>query len=212
MNGQPVVDVGAGDGLYSKQLHEEGAQVTAVEVEPQKVSNARTKLPSEIDVRLGAAENLPLEENSQQLACFFFSLHHVPIDLHEAAFDEVQRVLRPGGRLHVVEPFPYGTMFDVVSMVEDETFVRTNSHKTLDRLDEDQRFRLLAKDVYVLTREFPTFEVFLDKIVRPDSDRASKYEAVASEMRDTYDRVIENVNGVRVLHQPCAAYHFEVST
>lgn len=207
---RPVVDIGAGDGVYAKQLYEEGAYVTAIEVDPTKVSNAKSNIPPGIDVLLGAAEKLPLKTNSQQLACFFFSLHHVPADLHRAAFDEVRRVLRSGGRLHVVEPYPFGTMFDVVRMVEDETFVRTNSHNVLDRLDEDQSFKLLAKNEYILTREYPTFEFFLDKIVRPDPDRYSQYKAVASDMRHTFERVIENVDGKRVLHQPCASYHFQV--
>ena len=103
LQGQPVVDVGAGDGVYSRQLHEEGADVTAVEIEAQKVAKAKALLPADIDVRLGSAEQLPLEDGSQQLVCFFFSLHHVPMDLHDAAFSEVCRVSQPGARLHVVD-------------------------------------------------------------------------------------------------------------
>lgn len=206
-----VVDIGAGDGVYSKQLHSEGAQVTAIEIDPEKVSNARSNLAPDINVMLGAAEELPLGSNSQQLACLFFSLHHVPADLHAQAFDEVCRVLEPGGRLHVVEPYPYGTMFDVVRMVEDETDVRAKSHDVLNRLETDRRYRLLDKHDYVLTREYPTFDFFVDKIVRPDPDRSAAYEKVAAEMQTIYDRVVESSDGRKVLHQPCAAYHFEVS-
>ena len=143
LNGQTVVDVGAGDGVYSQLLSAEGARVTAVEIDPVKVAKAKSQLPTDIDVKLGAAERLPLENKSQDLVCFFFSLHHVPAGVQDAAFDEVHRVVRPGGRLHVVEPYPFGTMFDVVRMVEDETLVRTNSHKVLGQLHKDKRFNFL---------------------------------------------------------------------
>ena len=210
LEGQPVVDVGAGDGVYSRQLHEEGADVTAVEIEAQMVAKAKALLPADIDVRLGSAEQLPLEDTSQQLVCFFFSLHHVPMDLQDAAFSEVCRVSQPGARLHVVEPYPYGTMFEVVRMVEDETLVRTNSHKVLGQLELNPRFSLHSKHEYVLTREYPFFDHFVEKIVRSDPDRLEAFAHVSEEMERTFNRVIEESGGARVLHQPCAAYHFAV--
>jgi SAM-dependent methyltransferase len=208
--GQAVVDVGAGDGAFSRQLAEEGATVTAVEVDSDKVAKARASLPVEVEVVLGRAEDLPLKSQSQDLACLFFSLHHIPENAQDAAFAEVLRVLKPGGRLHVVEPYPYGTMFDVVRMVEDETRVRTHSHEILSRLGEAGEFRLLARQEYVLTREYPRFDVFVEKIVQPDADRRRIFSTVATDMEATYNRVVDEVNGARVLHQPCAAYHFQV--
>ncbi|MDA5095653.1 class I SAM-dependent methyltransferase [Aliiroseovarius sp. KMU-50] len=205
-----VVDIGAGDGIFSKQLHAEGAVVTAVEIDAVKVARAQSGLPVDVDVILGTAENLPLETDTQDLACFFFSFHHVPIELQDAAFNEAHRVLRPTGRLHIVEPFPFGSMFDVVRFVEDETFVRTHSHELLNRLGEGGRFGLLSKNDYVLTREYPSFDSFLDKIVRPDPDRQAAFEHVATEMEEAFDQAIDDSDQRRVLHQPCAAYHFAV--
>lgn len=208
LQGQSVVDIGAGDGIYSRDLHDAGAHVTAVEVDAQKVASARAALPADIDVRLGTAEALPVSAASQTLACFFFSLHHVPADCHAAAFDEAYRVLRPGGRLHVVEPYPHGSMFDVVRLVEDETAVRTHSHKVLNRLGDNPRFDLADKTDYVLTREFPTFDFFVAKIVQADPDRSATFPSVAGEMRRAYDAAVDMRDGRCLLHQPCAAFHF----
>ncbi|MEX0340918.1 MAG: class I SAM-dependent methyltransferase [Arenibacterium sp.] len=209
--GRAVVDIGAGDGLYAEQLHAEGATVTAVEIDPDKVARARARLASGIDVLLGAAEDLPIGAGTQDLACLFFSLHHVPADRHARAFDEICRVVKPGGRLHIVEPYPYGTMFDVVRLVDDETHVRTHSHKLLNRLETDPRFRLLNKHDYVLTRNFPGFDALVDRIIRTDPARAAMYENVATEMQMVYNRVVETAGDRNLLHQPCAAYHFEVT-
>ena len=211
LRGMAVADVGAGDGLYSRDLAQAGARVTAIEVDPGKVRKAKDNLMPNIDVRLGRAEELPLSAKSQGLVCFFFALHHVPVDAQDAALSEVRRVLAPGGRLHVVEPYPHGTMFDVVRMVEDETFVRTNAHRVLSGLDGDGAFQLVDKRDYVLTREYPTFTAFVDKIVKPDPDRSAVFARVSQAMEETYDTVIEDNDGARVLHQPCAAYHFAVS-
>jgi SAM-dependent methyltransferase len=209
LRGKTVVDVGAGDGGFSLKLALEGATVTPVEVDSAKVAKIRANLPGGVEVVLGRAEELPLKSQSQDLACMFFSLHHVPESGQSAAFNEILRVLKPGGRLHVVEPYPYGTMFDVVRMVEDETRVRTHSHDILSRLGEAAEFRLVARQEYVLTREYPSFDIFVDKIVNSDADRRKVFPAVAGTMEDTYNRVVEVVDGVRVLHQPCAAYHFQ---
>ena len=211
LEGLHVVDVGAGDGVYSRQLDAAGANVTAIEIDPGKVAKAREILPKSINFNLGAAEDLPLITASQDLACLFFSLHHVPSERQSAGFGEIRRVLRSKGRLHIVEPYPYGTMFDVVRMVEDETIVRTNSHQLLNRLDGEHGFSLGKKREYVLTREYPTFEFFLKKIVLPDPDRTRAYEALDSEMADTFNKVKETLDGRVVLHQPCAAYHFSVT-
>ena len=115
--GRNIADVGAGDGTFAKQLDQEGATVTGVEIDPEKVKNAAANLPSRIEMKVGRAESLPLESNSMDLACFFFSFHHVPIDVQDRALEEVLRILEPGGRLHVVEPFPHGSMFEVVRQV-----------------------------------------------------------------------------------------------
>lgn len=69
----------------------------------------------------------------------------------------------------------------------------------------------MDKYEYVLTRECSTFEVFLEKKVRPDPDRAQAYETVASQMANTFERVKETVDGRVVLRQRCAAYHFSLT-
>lgn len=211
LEGLQVVDVGAGDGVYSRDLYAAGAKVIAIEIDPGKVAKAKENLPKNIDVRLGAAEDLPLESGSQDLACLFFSFHHIPVEVQHNAFTEIHRVLGNSGRLHIVEPYPYGTMFEVIRLVEDETLVRSHSHETLSHLDGVDGFWLENKREYVLTREYPTFDAFLKKIVWPDPDRSRAYAKVSSDMEDTFNRSVEILDGQIVLHQPCAAYHFIVS-
>jgi ubiquinone/menaquinone biosynthesis C-methylase UbiE len=211
LHGMAVIDIGAGDGTFSLQMSEAGARVTAVEVEPGKVARIRERLPDSAKVVLGRAEQLPVDDSSQDLACMFFSLHHVPQEVQDVGFDEIRRVVRPGGRLHIVEPFPYGTMFDVVRLIEDETEVRTHSHEILNVLGNGGPFRLLSHEHYVLTRQYPSFDAFVERSVRSFPERLAAFERAARDIEAVFHRVVEDVDGTQVLHQPCAAYHFEIA-
>ncbi|WP_109313331.1 class I SAM-dependent methyltransferase [Ruegeria sp. AU67] len=92
LEGIQVVDVGAGDGVYSRDLYAAGAKVTAIEIDSDKVAKAKEDLPRNIDVRIGAAGDLPLDSGSQDLASLFFSLHHIPVEVQHTAFTEISRV------------------------------------------------------------------------------------------------------------------------
>lgn len=208
--GVSAVDIGAGEGTFSRQLAAEGAKVTAIEIDADKVAWARAHLPADITVKRGVAEKLPLPDASQDLCCMFFSLHHVPKEAQDTAFAEILRVTKPAGRLHIVEPFAYGTMFDVVRFVEDETEVRTHSHAILPQLPTRLPLRLVAHEDYTLTRAFDSFDDFAEQIIRIDPARMEVFPDVADEMRAAYENAVEEEAGGRVLRQPCAAYHFEV--
>lgn len=203
-----VADIGAGDGTYSRQLHDAGAKVTSIEIDPVKVDRAKSNLPDSVAVLEGRAEDIPLRPHSQELICFFFSFHHVPIPVQDQSLDEVRRVLKPGARLHVVEPLPSGSMFDVVKLVEDETHVRTHSHGLMNSLGNKKAFDLLSKKDYVLTREFPDFDYFLKRIVYTVPERSAKLPAIQAEMEQIYNNSVTIRDGRNYLHQPCVAYHF----
>ncbi len=72
LEGLHVVDVGAGDGNFSRQMDAAGAKVTAIEIDSGKVAKAKKNLPSSIIFELGAAEDLPVKTGSQDLVCMFF--------------------------------------------------------------------------------------------------------------------------------------------
>ena len=96
------LEIGAGTGYFSLNLLQAGVvqEITCTDISPGMVrtlaANAeRLDLP--VRAARADAESLPFADESFDLLLGHAVLHHLP-DL-EAAFDEMYRVLRPGGRI-----------------------------------------------------------------------------------------------------------------
>ena len=120
-----IVDVGCGQGSMVRWLRSVGAKPIGVECGAQALQVARASDPDNADSYLdGEGQNLPLEDASADIVTFFRSLHHVPEGEMRNALTEAFRVLKPGGTAYVVEPVPAGPSFEVVRLIDDETYVR----------------------------------------------------------------------------------------
>jgi arsenite methyltransferase len=106
--GDRVADLGAGEGYFESYLAEAvGPQgrVYAVEVEPELVEGLRRRFPAEaINVKavLGTFEDPRLPDGSIDVVLVVNTYHH--IEDRPAYFRRLQRDLRPGGRVAVIEP------------------------------------------------------------------------------------------------------------
>lgn len=209
LEGLSVVDIGAGDGKFARAFARRGAKVTGIEIDDEKVEIAKQAEHPDVRILLGRGEELPLNDRSSDLICFMFSFHHVPQSLQDAALDETWRVLKPGGRLHVVDPRPGGQMSQVLAPLDDETEVRTKSQARLDVLAEKGRFSLLSKVDYAIRRATPNFESYLEGMIAVDPRRAEKLPMVRAEMQSIFERIGKRTEEGIFLEEPCVAYHFE---
>ena len=101
-------DAGCGTGFLSLELAARGHRVTGVDFAPAMLALARRKAAAQglaIRFEEGDAENLPFAPGSFDLAISRHVLWTLPHP--EAAVDEWIRVLRPGGRLVVVDGAQY---------------------------------------------------------------------------------------------------------
>jgi ubiquinone/menaquinone biosynthesis C-methylase UbiE len=101
-----VADIGNGGAInYSVANLEELAVVDLVDNFPNK-----KELPENIDVYLGSATDLPLESNRYDIVLMQMLVHHLAeanyqksVERVTLAFREAHRVLKPGGRIVIVE-------------------------------------------------------------------------------------------------------------
>lgn len=105
--GWVVGDLGCGTGSLSAVLSPFVGRVIAVDDSPAMLSAARQRLAehANVEVRGGRLEALPIDEGRLDAALLFLVLHHLPEP--ERALLEVARVLRPGGRLLVLDMVPH---------------------------------------------------------------------------------------------------------
>ena len=100
-----VADLGAGEGTFSQLLAQRARHVIAVDNSEKMVEYgaglARSHGLLNIDYRLGDMEALPIDDASVDLAFFSQSLHHAQHP--ERAIREAWRILRPGGRIAVLD-------------------------------------------------------------------------------------------------------------
>ncbi|MGI9418642.1 MAG: methyltransferase domain-containing protein [Geminicoccaceae bacterium] len=204
-----VVDVGAGDGKFARAFARRGAVVTGIEIDDEKVEIARQAAHENVRILLGRGEDLPLDDRTTDLVCFMFSFHHVPQPLQNAALDEVWRVLKPGGRLHVLEPLPGGPMSEVMAPLDDETEVRTRSQALLDDLPAHGCFSLRSRQEYAMAYRTADFETYLKGVIAVDPRRARLLPSVRGVMEEAFQRLGQPTDDGVLLEQPCVAYHLE---
>jgi ubiquinone/menaquinone biosynthesis C-methylase UbiE len=73
---------------------------------------------SKIAFAVGKAEELPLPDSSQDAVTSIFMLHELPPKIRRAMMAECARVLRPGGRLVMVDSLQRGDEPDYDGMLE----------------------------------------------------------------------------------------------
>ena len=97
--GDNLLEVGPGPGLTTDWLRRRLPQLTAVEIDGQLARSLAIRMRG-ANVRVIRADGaaLPFKANSFSGAVAFTMFHHVPsVELQNKLFEEVCRVLRPGG-------------------------------------------------------------------------------------------------------------------
>jgi ArsR family transcriptional regulator len=105
MNYRHVADLGAGEGTLSQLLAQRAEKVIAIDLSPKMVDYAQKLAVSNglanLEFRIGDIEDPPIADGSIDLAILSQALHHA--ENPQRAIDSAHRILRPGGRLIVLD-------------------------------------------------------------------------------------------------------------
>lgn len=98
-----VVDLGCGPGILLKNLAGSAVRVIGVDNSSRMLEAAAKLLPdvSTISLRIGDLEHLPLRDGEADAAIMSLVLHHLAAP--QAGIAEMQRVVRPGGQIMLVD-------------------------------------------------------------------------------------------------------------
>src|SRR6267143_1341227 len=98
----PVLDVGAGLGLFLECCRHHGVAAVGIELSVEGVQAAAAKRLSMIRANLSLP--FPLRDNSIGSAFAHHVLEHVPPETERFILKEIHRVLRPGGFVFAISP------------------------------------------------------------------------------------------------------------
>lgn len=100
-----IADLGAGEGLISQLLARRAKQVWCIDNSPRMVEVgtelAKKNNLDNLGYKLGDIENVPLKDNSVDLAILSQALHHAQHP--QTAVQEAYRIIKPGGQILVLD-------------------------------------------------------------------------------------------------------------
>jgi ArsR family transcriptional regulator len=102
-----VADLGCGTGAIAQAISPFVAQVIAVDESGAMLSAARKRLHGveNVDIRTGRLESIPIADAEVDVALLFLVLHYTAEPTRVIA--EAVRILKPGGRLLVLDMMPH---------------------------------------------------------------------------------------------------------
>lgn len=98
-----VLDVCCGTGRQAVMLAALGLRVSGVDLSPAMLDVALKKSPGSVKYYLGDASRLYFRDSSFDGAIVSFALHEKPPETRHAMLKEMQRILRPGGKIIIVD-------------------------------------------------------------------------------------------------------------
>ena len=108
-NGKAVLDVGCGTGtlaIAAKRRVVDGGTVDGIDASLEMIERARKKAKrahSGVVFRVAMAESLPFETSRFDVVLSTIMLHHLPRAVRAQAVQEMRRVLKPHGRILIVD-------------------------------------------------------------------------------------------------------------
>ncbi len=108
-SGETVLDVGCGTGTLALEARSRvgiTGRVHSIDPSQQMIAYARRKAAGRslsVDFQLGVVEHLAFPDRSFDVVLCTWMIHHLPTDDQRQGLAEMARVLKPGGRLLLVD-------------------------------------------------------------------------------------------------------------
>lgn len=139
-----ILEVGAGTGEYTQYIAQlfPKAKIVAIDISPEilKLAKKKCKKYKNVEFQAASAYKLPFRENSFDLVCGFYILHHLDL---KATAKEICRVLKPESKALFYEP---NLLNPVVFLIKSVPFLKKKAGDSEDEwainpltLDKDMK-------------------------------------------------------------------------
>ena len=139
-----ILDVGCGTGTLLSLItyKNSNATISGIDLSPEMIRVAKSKLGEKADLRVGDSEELPWTESNFDVLLNTQSFHHYPNPGKVLA--EMKRVLKPNGHLIIADlwrPTPVRQIMNLLMRFTKDGDVRVYSEKEICRLVEGSGFK-----------------------------------------------------------------------
>lgn len=169
LDNKHILELGCGSAEITRNIATSGInrKVTALEVDEiaHKKNLQITDLPN-VFFALSGAQEIPLEDESVDVAFMFKSLHHVPLELMEPSMQEISRVLKPAGLAYISEPVFAGDFNEILRLFHDEQKVRQAAFNTVEKAVHDGLFDLIKETFFNSPMRFENFAEFENNTIK----------------------------------------------
>ena len=165
--GARVLELGCGKAEKTRALAPHVAAIVAMEVDAiQHGRNLQVVDLPNVSFRHGAAEAIPEPDGAFDIVIMFKSLHHVPPNAMDQAFQEIHRVLKPGGLAWISEPVYAGEFNEILRLFHDEKDVREAAFASVRAAIDSGLFSLAGQHFFSTPGHFDSFAQFEERIIQ----------------------------------------------
>jgi ubiquinone/menaquinone biosynthesis C-methylase UbiE len=104
LNGKHVLDVACGQGIFSREMHSRGAQVSGIDIAPELIEIAKKTGPAGIHYVAASADRIPLPDSTFDIAICVLALQN--IKNLSGTLAQVAALLKQGGEFFIVLNHP----------------------------------------------------------------------------------------------------------
>lgn len=202
LKGAVALELGCGKAEKTRLVAQKASSVLALEVDETQLAKnlGITDLPN-VRFAHGGAEKIPATDSNFDIVLMFKSLHHVPTELMDSAFSEIQRVLKPGGVAYISEPVYAGDFNEVLKLFHDEKAVREAAFAAEKRTVASGRLALVTQKFFLQPMHFVNFGQFEEQVLKV-THTEHKLSA------ETFEKVRSKFNGY--MAQEGATFHMPI--
>jgi ubiquinone/menaquinone biosynthesis C-methylase UbiE len=131
--GNSILDVGCGTGdltLLARECTGVAGKVHGIDASPEMIEVAQQKAArkhSNVEFRVGLIEQLAFADGTFDVALSSLMIHHLPDDLQRRGLQELRRVVKPGGRLVIVDFKQDGSLNELAALVKAAGFIQAET-------------------------------------------------------------------------------------
>lgn len=101
--GMSILDVGCGTGAFLEFYQRYKCNLYGIDMSPAMLGIAKQRLGESSELHLGSAADMPYTDGFFDLVVSMLVLHEIDPQIRPEILDEVKRVLKPGGRVLLID-------------------------------------------------------------------------------------------------------------